>query len=209
MWVNLTEGKVEYENVPDEVYEKFLSGYGLGAKMLFDRMPPDADPLGPENILGFCTIWGKDTVETEDFVRKELEDKKSQFKIACIGPASEKLSLISGISNDKSRLAARSGLGAAMGLKKIKALAARGRAKVEARDPEKMKELIRPVREDIKPHTLGYPPIEHGPHAKVTVDLDTMTENFYEAFDWDTKTGKPGRERLEKLGLNEVMDFYG
>lgn len=55
MWVNLSQKKVDYEDVPDEMYEKFLSGYGLGAKMLFDRIPPGADPLGPDNILGFCS----------------------------------------------------------------------------------------------------------------------------------------------------------
>src|SRR4030042_5102300 len=55
MWVDLTNGTIKREDVPDEVYRKFLSGYGLGARMLFDRINPGIDPLGPENSLGFCS----------------------------------------------------------------------------------------------------------------------------------------------------------
>jgi aldehyde:ferredoxin oxidoreductase len=84
-------------------------------------------------------VWGKDAIETEDAIREELGDEKGQFKIACIGPASEKLSLISGISNDKGRYAARSGLGAVMGSKKLKAIAVRGKQKIEVQDSETMK----------------------------------------------------------------------
>ena len=70
-------------------------------------------------------LWGKDTIETESAVQGAAGDKK--IRIACIGPASEKLSLISGIINDRGRAAARSGVGAVMGAKKLKAIAVRER----------------------------------------------------------------------------------
>jgi aldehyde:ferredoxin oxidoreductase len=84
-------------------------------------------------------IWGKDCVETEDLIRKELGDEKEQYKIGCIGPGGEKLSLIAGICNDKGRYAARSGVGAVMGSKNLKALAVTGKAKVEVANSEEIK----------------------------------------------------------------------
>lgn len=51
--VDLTSGKVEVEVVTEELAKNFLGGYGIGAKVLYNRMPPGADPLGPANILGF------------------------------------------------------------------------------------------------------------------------------------------------------------
>jgi aldehyde:ferredoxin oxidoreductase len=72
-------------------------------------------------------LWGKDTVETETTIQADAGDKK--IRIAVIGPASEKLALISGIINDRGRAAARSGVGAVMGSKKLKAVAVRGTGK--------------------------------------------------------------------------------
>jgi len=53
--IDLSSGKVEYEKLEEDFYRKHLSGVGLGAKILWDRMKPGADPLGPDNILGFTT----------------------------------------------------------------------------------------------------------------------------------------------------------
>ena len=55
LWVDLTTGKIEEEQIPDAVYEKVLSGLGLAAYLLYQRIPPGADPLGPENVLGFVS----------------------------------------------------------------------------------------------------------------------------------------------------------
>jgi len=61
--------------------------------------------------------------------------------VACIGPAGEKLSLISGISNDQGRMAARSGLGAVMGSKKLKAVVLQGAYPVSTSQPQQIKRL--------------------------------------------------------------------
>ena len=53
--VDLSAGRVEAEDFSEDVYQKRLSGVGLGAKVLWDRMRPGSDPLGPDNILGFTT----------------------------------------------------------------------------------------------------------------------------------------------------------
>lgn len=77
-------------------------------------------------------LWGKDTVDAEETLRRELRDPK--VRVACIGPASERLSLISGIVNDSGRVAARSGVGAVMGAKRLKAVAVRGKRRVSVAD---------------------------------------------------------------------------
>jgi len=89
---------------------------------------------GKAEIKDAEQLWGKDTFETEDIIRaihgKEVE-------VACIGPSGEKLSLMSAIMNNKGRAAARSGLGAVMGSKKLKAIALKGNLEVPVADKEK------------------------------------------------------------------------
>ena len=88
------------------------------------------DSHGPK-LLDASHLWGKDTVETEAAIQAAHSGKK-QPAVACIGQAGENLSLISGIVNDKGRIAARSGLGAVMGSKRLKAVALAGAKRVGA-----------------------------------------------------------------------------
>ena len=69
-------------------------------------------------------LWGKDVVQTEEALKSELGEKK--LRVAAIGQAGEKLSLISAIINDGHRAAGRGGCGAVMGSKKLKAVVVRG-----------------------------------------------------------------------------------
>jgi aldehyde:ferredoxin oxidoreductase len=82
-------------------------------------------------------LRGKSVKETEAALAEEIPERN--IHVACIGPSGEKLSLISGIFNDGGRCAARSGLGAVMGSKRLKAVAVKGSTKVEVRDPEALK----------------------------------------------------------------------
>jgi aldehyde:ferredoxin oxidoreductase len=61
--------------------------------------------------------------------------------VVCIGPAGEKQSLIAGISHDFGRMAARSGLGAVMGSKNLKAVVLAGAKPIPVADPQAMKAL--------------------------------------------------------------------
>src|SRR5512139_3235657 len=76
---------------------------------------------GKASLQDATKYWGKDTYETDDLMHKDLGDSK--IKIACIGPAGEAKSLLAGIVNEKGRIAARSGVGAVMGSKRLKAVA--------------------------------------------------------------------------------------
>ena len=54
--VDLTNGKVKDLPVSDGMFEKYLGGRGLGARLLFDWLPPNTDPLAPENFLIFLQV---------------------------------------------------------------------------------------------------------------------------------------------------------
>ncbi len=206
LWVDLTRGATREETLPASIYRDYLGGYGLGCRLLYERMPRGADPLGAENILGFVPglltgtgvffsgrymvvakspltggwgdansggqfgpvlratgydgvfvtgvaaqpvvlqvddgraelrdardLWGLDTVETE----RRLKAAAGQgAQVACIGPSGEKLARIAGIVTDGGRLAARSGLGAVMGSKRLKAIVVRGSQRVSVYDTD-------------------------------------------------------------------------
>jgi aldehyde:ferredoxin oxidoreductase len=85
-------------------------------------------------------LWGKATVDTEEILRKK---HGKEAKVLSIGSAGERLSLISCIIDDCSREAGRSGLGAVMGSKKLKAIAVIGSQKIPLADEEKLKKLSR------------------------------------------------------------------
>ena len=215
--VDLSARTSEAVSVPQEVYEAVLAGKGLEAWYLYNQIPAGADPLGPENILGFAAgalcgtgafltgrwtvackspltggwgdancgglfapaikqcgydaifvsgiaenpvylfcdgknvkicdasaYWGLDATETENALHADLDPVcRKKPCIACIGPAGEKLSLISGICNEGGRIAARSGVGAVMGSKKLKAVVLAGALPMRCSDPETVKALSR------------------------------------------------------------------
>ena len=105
-------------------------------------------------------LWGKDSYETEDMLMAEYG---KQSRVACIGPAGEKLSLISGIMTDHGSAAGRSGLGAVMGSKRLKAVVARGNMEVPITDKatlqnlrmEQIKEMRAPGSHTIEMHQYG------------------------------------------------------
>ncbi|HJO43506.1 MAG TPA: aldehyde ferredoxin oxidoreductase N-terminal domain-containing protein, partial [SAR324 cluster bacterium] len=53
--VDLTTGQLRDEPLDEALCRDFLGGYGIGAKLLYDRMKPGVDALGPDNLMGFLT----------------------------------------------------------------------------------------------------------------------------------------------------------
>ncbi|PKO05749.1 MAG: hypothetical protein CVU41_10000 [Chloroflexi bacterium HGW-Chloroflexi-3] len=51
--VDLSHHQYQIEELPEEIYRRYLGGYGLGAYYLYKHIPPGGDPLGPDNILAF------------------------------------------------------------------------------------------------------------------------------------------------------------
>ncbi|MDD5704009.1 MAG: aldehyde ferredoxin oxidoreductase family protein [Dehalococcoidales bacterium] len=211
LWVDLSAGIIKEESLDEKLCRDYIGGYGLGARIIFERQRAGVDPLGPENTLGFMTgvlsgtqalaasryavvgkspltgtwgdansggdfgpnlkfsgfdavfftgispgpvyllidsgkaeirdashLWGKDSWDTEDMIRAELGE---DTEVACIGPSGEKLALIAAVINNKGRAAARSGLGALMGSKRLKAVAVRGKLKVPVFDEARIADL--------------------------------------------------------------------
>ncbi len=79
-------------------------------------------------------LWGKDTVETQREIRKQLQDDR--IKVACIGKAGENKVRFAGIRTGLKNSSGRTGMGAAMGAKRLKAVAVRGTLDIPLEDPE-------------------------------------------------------------------------
>jgi len=223
--VNLTTGKTSEEPLNEEIARKFIGARGYGAKIIFDEVSHNTDPLGSENKLIFATgpltltnaptggrydvvtksplngviaasnsggffapelkkagydvlivegkskkpvylwitdekveikdashLWGKDTHETTDTILSELGNKN--IKVACIGPAGENLVKFACIINDKARAAGRTGVGAVMGSKMLKAVAVKGKKRAPIANPEKFKEMLKVTMDKIKTNAV-------------------------------------------------------
>ena len=91
-------------------------------------------------------LWGKDTFETEDGVKEWIRSNRPEAKgcgVICIGPAGENRVSFAVLENDYWRSAGRTGCGAVMGSKNIKAIAFWGNCKKELADPAAVKKLVR------------------------------------------------------------------
>lgn len=55
LFVDLSTGKLQEETPDEKLYRDFIGGYGVGARVIYDRQKPGVDPLGPDNILGFIS----------------------------------------------------------------------------------------------------------------------------------------------------------
>lgn len=99
-------------------------------------------------------FWGMDTYEIEDAIRKVTHPRA---QISSIGPSGEKLSKISGIFTDgyEGRTAARCGLGAIAGAKKVKAIAVYGTKHINYSDKTKLIKLVKDIVPEIKETCKG------------------------------------------------------
>ncbi len=152
---------------------------------------------GKAEIRDAAHLWGKDTHETEDILKQELGN---QVEVASIGPSGEKVSLIAAIMTDKGRAAGRSGLGAVMGSKKLKAVVARGSMKAPVADDAGMSSLRKEYRAQLgglyeEFHTYGTPAVVV-PFAKIG---DAPVKNWGGVCDIDFP-------QIENLGIDAVMD---
>lgn len=164
---------------------------------------------GKAELKNASHLWGKDTNETDDILQKKLG--KPEARIACIGPAGESKSLMAGIVNERGRLAARSGVGAVMGSKKLKAVAIRNKSKtkITASEPEKLKTAREKFLKDIKAsrfhQRLTAAGTGGGTSFRVSIG-DSPTKNW-------TSTGldsMPTCKNLDSTNMDKYkLDSYG
>jgi aldehyde:ferredoxin oxidoreductase len=93
-------------------------------------------------------LWGMTTSQVTDALLDEAGDRKA--RVLNIGPAGENLSRIAAVMNDRWRAAGRSGVGAVMGAKNLKAVVVRGSGKVEAAVQDRFKEAVSKSLQKIK-----------------------------------------------------------
>ncbi|MFW9998847.1 MAG: aldehyde ferredoxin oxidoreductase family protein [Candidatus Hodarchaeota archaeon] len=99
-------------------------------------------------------LWGKITGDTQKIIQDELNNKN--IRIAQIGPGGEKLVRYACIINELRDAAGRTGMGCVMGSKNLKAIAVKGNKKPEAKDKEKLRELIKMYNEVYQETIAGY-----------------------------------------------------
>ncbi|MEK9754527.1 MAG: aldehyde ferredoxin oxidoreductase family protein [Rhodospirillaceae bacterium] len=95
-------------------------------------------------------IWGETVWETEERIKQRHQDP--MIRIASIGKAGEQLVRFACVMNDKDRAAGRSGVGAVMGSKNLKAVAVRGSKGVAVHDPKGFLDIVRQMREKLDKH---------------------------------------------------------
>ncbi|MFC1922146.1 aldehyde ferredoxin oxidoreductase family protein [Chloroflexota bacterium] len=212
--VNLTSGQFRVEEPEEAFYRQYMGGSALAMYYLLKQIPPDVDPLGPENVLvlalsvltgtaisgqsrmtaaakspltggigdsqgggffpaelkfaGFDAIvikgkaekpvylwikdgkyelqdashlWGRITGDAEAAIKEELGDDK--IEVLQIGPAGEKLVRFAGIFSMSNRANGRTGMGAVMGSKNLKAVAVRGKQRPKVADKAGLNKLAK------------------------------------------------------------------
>jgi aldehyde:ferredoxin oxidoreductase len=96
---------------------------------------------GEVEIRDASHLWGKITGEAETIIQEELDD--NQIEVMQIGPAGENLVRFAAIMSMSNRAFGRTGMGAVMGSKNLKAIAVRGRKKPSIADKESLMNLTR------------------------------------------------------------------
>jgi len=141
-------------------------------------------------------MTGKSPYETDMQIREELGDY--YIRVSAIGEAGEKLSRIAGIINDEFRAIGRTGMGAVMGSKNLKAVAVRGTKDVNVADMEGFMEFVKMIHERMKgPATKKYKTLGTPENVLVLNSLSALaTRNF-------TNAQFEGAEKVSGEYLNE------
>jgi aldehyde:ferredoxin oxidoreductase len=278
--IDLNDKTYKTEDVHPQIARDFIGGSGLAARLLYDQISIDIDPLGPENPLifmtgpivgtsmpsaGRCSVgarspltgyWGEsntggfigpelrfagydgvlingrsdslcwisimdgevrfhngeslrgqDTYQTQDSIRDILKDGK--VRVACIGSAGENLVKLAAIVNDHGRAAGRTGLGAVMGAKNLKAVSFRGSGKATLVDPAGYKAAVSQIQGQIK-EDLAAKAIRMAGTAGY-VDMGNMygdmPAKYYQLGEWEGSNNLSGVVMAEEY-LNKGVACY-
>ncbi|MEM0035448.1 MAG: aldehyde ferredoxin oxidoreductase family protein [Desulfurococcus sp.] len=103
---------------------------------------------GHVDIRDASDLWGLNTFTTTSILKKRVNHKNTS--VACIGPAGENKVLFAAIINDEHRAAGRTGVGAIMGSKKLKAIVVAGDNQPRIADTEEYRKLVAEMSERIR-----------------------------------------------------------
>jgi aldehyde:ferredoxin oxidoreductase len=147
-------------------------------------------------LLDASSLLGKSPAETEDAIKEDLGDY--YIRVAAIGLAGEKLSRIACIINEKTRAAGRTGLGAVMGSKNLKAIAVRGTRDIVPAKPDEFMDMVKEFHERMKgPATQKYRTLGTPENVLVHNALYCMPTRNYNNAHFE------GADRVSGENLNE------
>jgi aldehyde:ferredoxin oxidoreductase len=153
-------------------------------------------------------LWGLDHYETQQRLRDELGDQK--VRVATIGQAGENLVLYAAIMNCHGRAAGRTGLGAVMGSKKLKAIAVRGSQRVPLADKETFsqtaKQAVKIVLDDISAQV--YREMGTASFVDMSIMWGNLPNKYWTRPTFDEATNLSGPTMLETI-LVRPVPCYG
>ncbi|KAA3647963.1 MAG: aldehyde ferredoxin oxidoreductase [Chloroflexi bacterium] len=270
--VDLTAGEIGQFNVPAEWERDYLGGASLAARMLYDELTPELDPLLPEAPLLFLNgplsgtagpavgrfvtcgkspatglwaesncggfwgpelrkagfdgvlihgraekpvyiwikddevelrtaenIWGIETYQVQEMILKELNVNGA--RVATIGPAGERQIPFALILTDHGRVAGRTGMGAVMGSKNLKAVAVKGTATVPVLDAKAFAPVRSKANRDLREDSVTSALRELG-SASASDYFDYLGESSKKGF---SRGSMEGFERVSGSSFSESL----
>ena len=98
-------------------------------------------------------LWGRTTGEAQDLIRQEVGYARA--RVALIGQAGENMVRYASVVNNLRHTCGRTGMGAVMGSKNLKAIAVKGTNAIPLKDPETLKNLTKWYAKNFRNHTIG------------------------------------------------------
>jgi aldehyde:ferredoxin oxidoreductase len=149
-------------------------------------------------LLDASHLLGKSPSETEDIIKQETGDY--YVRVAAIGLAGEKLSRIACIINEKTRAAGRTGMGAVMGSKNLKAIAVRGTNDILVAKPNEFIDMVKEFHERMKgPATQKYRTLGTSENILVHNALFCMPTRNYNNAHFENANKVSGEQLNEKF----------
>jgi len=143
-------------------------------------------------------LWGKTTWETEELIRDELCD--DEIRVSSIGPAGELQTCLANITNDRNRQVGRSGMGAVMGSKNLKAIAIRGTGDVEVAELDELIEFCRDLYKRCRgPATEKYRVLGTPANVLVHNRLGCLPTNNFQKGTFEDAEACSGERMLETM----------
>jgi aldehyde:ferredoxin oxidoreductase len=139
------------ESVSSSVWGQAFKRAGYDALVIKGKSEKPIYLFVDDNVIQFRdarNLWGKDSLETGELIIEEIGDEN--VCPATIGPAGENLVKLANITNDRYRQAGRTGMGAVMGSKNLKAVAVRGTKKIEVHHLDKLMEVCHDLNEQFQ-----------------------------------------------------------
>jgi aldehyde:ferredoxin oxidoreductase len=164
---------------------------------------------GNVSIRDAADLWGKDTYETGSILEKRHDEKRA--RVICIGPAGENLVKYANINNDRGDVVGRTGMGAVMGSKKVKAVVVLGAQKVQVADQAAYdsirKEILEKIKNSVPAESL------HSMGTDASMDLGMMTgdipiRNWSVGEDFELSAALGGPTMTEKFLVKPSACLY-